>query len=568
MSISPKLSAWFLYSDGEKPGLNPPDGPMVTLERFWENETSQFDSPDWRREEWKIRSALVPADQLQAAARDISSPNDLHFEIGWNSQDLFTFGESARFRGINLYPLASMTRHPVTRELGVEINPKFIIYHALIKTNATQYFHPTDKISVLETNIEFHKIYDPTAHVTVHSDYLRDFLAAVQMGLVISVVADRFANAPTEEALELNVAEDIKVDDFTTLSSYIHAPEFTRHGHFRGRSILHRNFSIPPYDRPRFERSPWHYFGEHKAEESQLPMFIVNNEGKKQILPQNGFLQNYIENGIGSFGYLYFRPEVLQKYLHTPGYSVSFHMRNWGIASLPGDKGTVDVGINSQGLVNAFAPDIAKLNASEQAYWASCSSLPSGEVCEEMFQTRMQLNPPHSPGVIRLIQDARTMLENVFKKGYGFDLFKTITPSKAEKSRLSVGPITNQSDEVFDLAKILYEWVIETIEISSLRSCLSTLGHTVDKNHKQIKLLENILIAKGLEKVRARSITAPLVGLNELRKGSAHIGTFELQTGFELMGASKSPQTMRAGWTLCVDAVTTALKSIADSIRT
>jgi hypothetical protein len=564
---SSTLSAWFLYSDRDTPELNPTGGQIVTLQRFWENNKSDFDSPDWRREEWQIRSALVPVDQLHSAAREISSPDDLLFEIGWGSQDLFTFGEIVSLKGITLHPLASMTKHPVTQEPGIEINPKFITYHALIRRNATQYFHPTDNISVLETKFESHEIYEPSAHVTVHRDYLRDFLAAVKMGVLVSVVADRFANAPTEAELELNVVDEVKLDDFTTLSSYIHTPEETHHGHFRGRSILRRNFAIQPYDRPRFERSPWHYFGEFRAEESELPMFIVNNEGKKQTLPQNGFIPNYIENGIGSFGYLYFRSEVLQKYLQISGYSVSFHMRNWGIASLPGDKGTVDVGINSQGLVNAFAPDIAKLNASEQAYWASFSSLPSGEVCEELFQTRMQQNPPHSPGVIELIQEVRTLLEEVFKKRYGLDLYNLITPNKAEMSKLSVGPITNQSVEVFALARILYGWVVETMQIASLRSCLSTFGVTADNKIRQIKLLENILIAKGLEEVQAHSITAPLVGLNELRISSAHLGIIELQSGLELMGASKPPETMRAGWTLCVDAVATSLKSIAVAIR-
>ena len=297
----------------------------------------------------------------------------------------------------------------------------------------------------------------------------------------------------------------------------------------------------------------------------------MNSEGKKQTLPRNGFIGSYIENGLGSFGYLYFRPEVLQKYIQVTGYSVFFHMRNWGIASLPGDRGTVDVGINSHGLVNAFAPDIAKLSIAEQAYWASFSSLPSGEVCEEMFQTRMQLNPPHSPGVIKLVRGARTLLDDVFKKGYRLDLFNPIEPSKLDLSKLSVGPLTNQYAEVLEFARILYGWVIETMQIDSLRACLGTFGQTVDKKMKelkQIKLLEKILIAKGLEETQSRSITAPLVGLNKLRIGSAHIGILELETSFQLMGASTTPQTPRVNWNLCVDAVTVCLNSIANALQT
>ena len=403
----------------------------------------------------------------------------------------------------------------------------------------------------------------------IHRDYLRDFLASINMGLLISVVADRFANAATQEALELEEFEHKEIDEFTWLSSNIHASEFTGHGYFRGRSILRRNFIIQPYDTPKFERSPWHYFGNKSVEESEAPRFIVNDEGEKKILPKNTYIGTYIQNGIGHFGYLYFRPEVLQKYLQIPEYTVFFHMRNWGIASLPGDRGNIDVGINSQGLVNAFAPDIAKLSISEQSYWASYSSLPSGEVCEELFQTRMQNEPPHSPGVTELIRNCRSQMSTVFKNKFSVDLFMdSIEPNRQNLSRLSIGPILNQYTEVAELAKILYEWVIEPMQIGSLRNAIVILGETVNKDLRQIKLLDKILIAKGLDETKSRSITAPLVGLNELRIGAAHIGSLDLELSFRLMGASSVPQTPRDGWTFCVDAITLCVAQITANLNT
>jgi hypothetical protein len=350
------------------------------------------------------------------------------------------------------------------------------------------------------------------------------------MGLLISVVADRFANSSTEEELELDQFEDNQIDEFTWLSTSLFTPEDTGYGYFRGRSILRRNFMIEPYERPKFECSPWHYFGKQPTQEAGLPNFIVNNEGKRQALPKDTYIGNYISRGIGNFGFLYFRPEVLQKYLQTPGYKIFFHMRNWGVAFLPGDRGRITVGINSQGLVNAFAPEIADLDSSEQAYWASFSSLPSGEICEEMFQTRMQNNPPHSPGITELSREARSQLNVVFINQFSVELFKDIGPSEQELCRLSIGPVSNQYIEVLELAKILYGWVIEAMRIDSLRTALSVLGGTVDKDLRQIKLLERTLMAKGLDKTQARSMIAPLVGLNELRIGSAHIGSLELES--------------------------------------
>ena len=566
-----KLRDWFQYSDREKSPYNPTDGTTITIESFWQNESSEFKSPDWRCEEWLIRSALVPVAQLNMAATEIMSPHDLTFEMGWNSEGQFSFGDYSQYGGIELHALAQLVKHPISQDSVVELSREFITYHALQKRNQHEYYHPIDNIPVAETHLDDHKIYAPTARVIIHRHYLRDFLAALGMGLLISITADRFANAVTEEELELAQSEDEQIDQFTLISTNIHTPEFTHDGCFRGRSILRRNFIIEPYDKPKFERSPWHYFGEQSTQEAELPKFIVNDEGKKQSLPKDTYIGNYINSGIGKCGYLYFRPEVLQKYLQVLGYSVFFHMRNWGIASLPGDRGTIDVGINSQELVNAFAPDIADLSLAEQHYWASFSSLPSGEICEELFQTRMQNNPPRSPGVVDLIRDARSQLNASFQyqNQISVDLFSNIEPSNQELSKLSVGPLTNEFTEVLDLAKILYGWVIETMQIELLRKKLISLGGKVDDKLRQIKLLEQILMAKGLDKQQARSITAPLVGLNELRGGSAHIGIPKLEPIFvEFMGVSEMPETPRAAWHLCVDAITLCLNKITATLET
>lgn len=563
-----KLSDWFQYSDKNQQPYNPIFNTLVNINRYWEKQESDFNSPDWRKEEWLIHSALVPVEQLDNAANNILSPDYLKFDVGWDFDNKFQFGDRSKYGDIELYPLISSIKHPISEELMVELSREFLTYHALDKKNQSQYFHPLDNILVCEINIEPHSFYDPTPNVLIHRDYLRDFLASTNMGLLISVVADRFANALTQEELELEECEDIQIDEFTRLSSNIGSSEFTGHGYFRGRSILRRNFIIKPYDKPKFDRSPWHYFGNKSVEESEAPRFIVNDEGERRVLPKNTYIENYIQNSIGNFGYLYFRPEVLQKYLQVHGYSVFFHMRNWGIASLPGDRGKIDVGINSQGLVNAFAPDIADLSIFEQSYWASYSSLPSGEVCEELFQTRMQCDPPHSPGVIELIQNRCSQLSTVFNDKFSVGLFKdSMEPNGQNLSRLSIGPILNQYTEVAELAKILYEWVIEPMQISSLRNVIVILGETFNKDLKQIKLLEKILIAKGLDETQSRLITAPLVGLNELRIGAAHIGSLKLEPSFRLMGASYIPQTPRDGWTFCVDAIASCLDQITANLK-
>lgn len=134
---------------------------------------------------------------MDNAATIIKSPYDLKFDTGWNFQDQFNFGDYSHYGDIDLYPLVLLIKHPITKEFNVELSRDFFTYHALLKDNNSQYHHPVDNILVAEAILDPHQYYDPTASVTVHRHYLRDFLAALNMGLLICVVADRFANATT-----------------------------------------------------------------------------------------------------------------------------------------------------------------------------------------------------------------------------------------------------------------------------------------------------------------------------------------------------------------------------------
>ena len=569
MSFSMSTRDWLLYSDRNQSNLNPLSNTYIVTERFFDKESGHRDFPDWRREEYLIRSVFVPIDKLNMIAEKMPSPHELAVTIGWNTDDVFKFGDCLIYMDTKVYPTAILTKHPVTKEYKIELSNKLITYHALLTNDNLEYYHPIDNILVVKTEIERHKIYDPSARISVHRDYLRDFMSATRTGFLISIVADRLATASSLDDLGITPSQGEIIDELSTITTIIHQPE-SEGGLFKGQSILHRNMILNPYDTPKIERTPWFFFGELEIDESQLPIFIVNSEGKQRTLPRNHYLQTYIEKEIGNYGYLYFRPDVLQKYLRVPGYSIFFHMRNWGLASMPGDQKTIDVGVNSQGLVNAFALDIANLNIAEQAYWASFSSLPSGEICDEMFQTRMQQNPPHSPGVIDLVKESCKHLDDAVKELASICVFKPFEPKDIELSRLSVGPITSQFEELLELAKVLYKWVVETMEVDSLRNVLKTLGESVDREIKklrQIKLIERILIAKGMKKVDARSVTAPLIGLNELRIGAAHNSNLQLDHIFKLLGENSIPKTPRDGWISCVDAVTISIHSIAKYIE-
>jgi len=562
------LDQWLRYEDYRTAHFNPFHGAEVSLVDFHSIQDGSYDQPTWRKEEWQIRSAITPAHDAAAVAELARSPDYLEFEQGWSYADKFDFGSYRTMGDAVIYPISDLFLHPITKMLHVSPSKDFCRYHALEERELGKYFHPVAEILVAQCSIDEHPIFDPTPKVIIHRDFLRDFLSATEMSLIISVVVDRFANSEAKDDLGILQNDEVQPEALTSISTSIQSPETTRGSFFRGRSILRRTLILDPYDEPRYSRSPW-YISRivRPIEHQELPLFIVDDEGTKKKLLPSGDLGAYMSNNIGHYGYLWFRAEVLRKYLNTPRYSIYFHMRNWGQASLPGERGDVDVGINSQGLVTAFAPDIADLPAEEQAYWASFSSYPSGEVCEELFQTRMQCNPPLSPSTTELIREARDNLGEAVRSRFGVELFNDNEPSEKERSMLSVGPLLNDFSEVATLAKILYKWVFETMSIPALRTVCRTLGQEAEDKLRQIKLLERGLVLLGLTIEESRGLTAPFVGLNDLRIGDAHIGSIDIDASMSLMGGS-SQMRAREAWGMCVDSVTRNINEIANQFRT
>jgi hypothetical protein len=131
---------------------------------------------------------------------------------------------------------------------------------------------------------------------------------------------------------------------------------------------------------------------------------------------------------------------------------------------------------------------------------------------------------------------------------------------------LTVGPVTGQWRELFDLAKTLYGWTVESMLVASLRKPFAEGSY--DPQWKQIKLLERLLASLHLaEDEVARRLTAPLRSLNALRISSAHATQVDLVDAFEQLGATATPSDARGAWELLVDSLSSCLHDLAGIIR-
>ena len=543
---------WLSFADRDNAPYHPVCGQTVTTHRSWDETKGDVSSPGWLREGWTISAALIPAEHLEFA-RDKRWENDFQFELGWCGE-VFSFAESDAYEEIDLYPWCFAWRHPVHGDLRVQLRDDFLRYHALDASQDGSYRHPLDQLTVASTGVDSDGFYDPTPHATVEIDYLRDYLWSRGFGLLIRIIADRYANTSAESDLGVQPAEALQVDAGVWITTIVSPVSRGRTEFFRGRSILYRSIVIPPYDEPRTDRTPWPYFYA-RSEPEGLPLFIMNDQGDRRTLEDHD-----------RPAYLHFRPAVLQKYLTVPGCSVCFHMRHWGRARALGASSGIDVGINSRGLVNAFTKDLADLRPGEQAHWASYSSQPSGEVCEEMFLSQMQNAPPDSPSLVDLVRAAIGDCDTAFHNRFGADLYGGGEPSDDKLRYVSVGPVNQTIDELYDLARTLNSWVTERMQVRALRAAIGTRGQ-VDKQWGQIKLLDQLLCVEGHEEDKVARATDPLRGLNKLRIASAHSLTVEADEAYRLMGAQAVPRLLREAWLFSVDSIVGALRALRELLR-
>jgi hypothetical protein len=400
MLPSGDLIPWLRYEDR---GL--PQSGMLTVQEQVVESTGDPNAPGWRSDQWQVNCALVSAEEAgQAQGTDFDSRHC--FSSCWDENGNFDLA-ARRSRPFHMEAFVFQRRHPLQGSTVVDLCHDFVWYHMLDRPSPEVYLHPGENVEVARIAFPDHP--DAWATVMVHLDFLRDYLAACDRELLLWFVADRFATFGDVKQIGLSGhARQCSAPGEFRQIDVVHVPDFG--GYWQVRSTLWRNYIVPAYPEPKRERNPWFIRLDDPRPTSSE--FYFDEEGRKGRLSDPGCP-----------AYLHFRREVLRRYLDTDGWFVYFHMRTWGTAvSCPGGK--VDVGINEDGQVTAFALDIARLSAEEQAYWASYSCFPSGRVCRELFQTRMQLDPPHSPNVLELADEAKKAVESAVQPLAGAPIYR------------------------------------------------------------------------------------------------------------------------------------------------
>jgi len=539
------LCDWLSYSDRDHHPLFPINSSYVTTHWYSESDkTNEENHLKNRKEKFLTNSALIRLQDFKQAQIINWQDKDLDISPGWNDDGSFDFGTSAISKGIEIFPFVHIWRHPVTQSLQLRIRPDFEAYHALESRDKCEdkLFHPLDRTAVIQMEVLEFDFTESSPGIRVHQSYLRDYLAARNMALVISVVCNRFANATDHEIQSVKQVEDYQIEPSTWITTEVRDwnPQAVACGIYRTRSILWRTVVIEPFESPNINGTAW-YTPNRLKKDLPLPSgFKVDSAGKIGTLQDANRLD-----------YLDFRPAVLQKFLTNEGYGVRFHMKHWGVAWDPSGN-TIDVGMNDEGVLNAFVHDLLKQRPEEQAHWASFSIPKTGHICYEMYQTRMKCDPPKSDSVPVILGTARESLNKSFMEKFGFNLFDSHKPNERQWQNLSVGPVTEDAFELFRLVKVIYKWLIETMNIKSLNKAIDN-SDLVDPKWRQIKLIKVLLEKEQVKQDDISEICDSMKLLNKLRIEDAHLLSSSDNKLAELIAGDEKYPTFRDKWLSLVD---------------
>jgi len=270
--------------------------------------------------------------------------------------------------------------------------------------------------------------------------------------------------------------------------------------------------------------------------------FITDAEGK---------LENR-ETLVAGGRWLWFRPEVMCALAHRRGGSLRWHTRDTGSVGCSPDY-SVHFGVNSLGLINIYAKDIALLPEWQQKVWSGYNVSPEGKVSEELLASQIKADPANTQAPEAFLKEGLNLLNKLSQKKLRILLLRdhdSIPQLLANSHRFRA----IDKAGLYALAKDVARLTVDRIDAAAIQTIIPPPKGT---KWGSLKSLENLIASKIDPKI-ARSMLGPLVGVYELRHADAHLPSSEIDESFALVGVDQSLPYVQQGYQLlraCVDSI-------------
>lgn len=232
--------------------------------------------------------------------------------------------------------------------------------------------------------------------------------------------------------------------------------------------------------------------------------------------------------------WLWFKPELITNILARRGSSLQWYTRDTGSISCSPSWG-IHFGVNDLGLITVYAKDIGQLPAWQQQIWYGYNISPEGGISKELYDSQVKADPAETLAPEAFFSRVITEINEAFQKQFGLDFFRG-HPSIIEISTSIHRFRAVDSQGLFSLAKDIARILVDDVDVESLQKIAIP-----PKGSKwgSIKTIENLLSMK-IRQEKARKITAPFVGVYELRHGDAHLPSSEINNSYNLIPVDRN----------------------------
>lgn len=210
-------------------------------------------------------------------------------------------------------------------------------------------------------------------------------------------------------------------------------------------------------------------------------------------------------------------------------------------------------GVNSLGLINVYAKDIALLPEWQQKIWSGYNISPEGKVSEELLASQVKAKPAKTQAPEEFLAESLAMLDHVAHEKLAITLIRHHEQIPELLVRAHRFRATDK-EGLFSLAKDLARLTADSIDASEIQKLISPPKGT---KWGSLKSLENLL-ATRIDPSQARAVLSPLVRIYELRLADAHLASHESDEALNLVGVDRSSPYVMQGYQLlhtCVSSI-------------
>jgi hypothetical protein len=232
----------------------------------------------------------------------------------------------------------------------------------------------------------------------------------------------------------------------------------------------------------------------------------------------------------GGGRWLWFNPAVINASLPYRGASLSWYTQDTGLIEMAKNRG-IHFGVNSLGLINVYAKDVAFMPVWQQTVWSGFNVAPDGGVSRELLASQAEGEPSETLAPESFLLTAREELDKAMQSKFGCRAFRGHSGVAAIAAQCHRFRALDKSG-LLELAKDLARIIVDDIDLKGLQEIIPLLPN---EKRGSLKSLERIVAKLTDDSIAATKLSA-LFHVYDLRLADAHLASSETDATLRKLG--------------------------------